>query len=153
MNNLIREMKEICDVWVKIDGKVISYTQDEIHLIYDYISKLEQENINLREGIYIEKMSFPSKDKSLKELMEMPTYQELQQENKHLKAVNSFSKRNLYKMNKYRLDANLRLKKENKELHNKIDKAIDLYKNCKAEDYCTLDLDMYNALIGGDVDE
>ena len=40
-----------------------------------------------------------------------------------------------------------------KELHNKIDKAIDLYKNCKAEDYCTLDLDMYNALIGGDVDD
>ena len=47
---------------------------------------------------------------------------------------------------------NNRLYKENKELHNKIDKAIDLYKNCKAEDYCTLDLDMYNALIGGDVD-
>lgn len=48
---------------------------------------------------------------------------------------------------------NDRLYKENKELHNKIDKAIDLYKNCKAEDYCTLDLDMYNALIGGDVDD
>lgn len=42
---------------------------------------------------------------------------------------------------------------ENKELRNKIDKAIDLYKNCKAEDYCTLDLDMYNALIGGDIGE
>ena len=48
---------------------------------------------------------------------------------------------------------NDRLYKENKELHNKIDKAIDLYKNCKAEDYCTLALDMYNALIGGDVDD
>ena len=43
--------------------------------------------------------------------------------------------------------------KELEELHNKIDKAIELYKNCKAEDYCTLDLDMYNALIGGDIDE
>lgn len=48
---------------------------------------------------------------------------------------------------------NDRLYKENQLLHNKIDKAIDLYKNCKAEDYCTLDLDMYNALIGGDIDE
>ena len=48
---------------------------------------------------------------------------------------------------------NDRLYKENQQLHNKIDKAIYLYKNCKAEDYCTLDLDMYNALIGGDVDE
>ena len=46
-----------------------------------------------------------------------------------------------------------KLQQENKELHNKIDKAIDLYKNCKTEDYCTLDLDMYNALIGGDVDD
>ena len=45
------------------------------------------------------------------------------------------------------------LQQENKELHNKIDKAIALYKNCKAEDYCTLDLDMYNALIGGDIGE
>lgn len=45
------------------------------------------------------------------------------------------------------------LLEENLKLRNKIDKAIELYKNCKAEDYCTLDLDMYNALIGGDVDE
>ena len=45
------------------------------------------------------------------------------------------------------------LEQQNQQLHNKIDKAIELYKNCKAEDYCTLDLDMYNALIAGDVDE
>ena len=67
---------------------------------------------------------------------------ELQQENKELKRNCNIGNENL---SFYR--------NENKELHNKIDKAIKLYKNCKAEDYCTLDLDMYNALIGGDVDE
>jgi hypothetical protein len=55
--------------------------------------------------------------------------------------------------NKYHLCCIEELQQENEELHNKIDNAIELYKNCKAEDYCTLDLDMYNALIGGDIDE
>lgn len=162
MNNLIREMKEICDVWVKMDGKVISYTQDEIHLIYDYISKLEQENINLREDVYIKKMSFPNKDKSFKELMEMPRYQELQEENQYLKSVNSFSKRKLYNMNKDRLDANLRLVKENKKLHNKIDKAIELIKD-KTKiisleeggglELCDYDIRDLLEILKGDVDE
>lgn len=42
MNEILKEMKEICDVWVKIDGNVISYTQNEINLIYEYIKNLEQ---------------------------------------------------------------------------------------------------------------
>ena len=58
-----------------------------------------------------------------------------------------------YNIPKQVIDIIKQLEQENKELHNKIDKAIELYKNCKAEDYCTLDLDMYNALIGGDIDE
>lgn len=42
MNEILKEMKEICDVWVKMDGNVISYTQNEINLIYEYIKNLEQ---------------------------------------------------------------------------------------------------------------
>ena len=47
--------------------------------------KLKEENFNLREGIYIEKMSFPSEGRNFKELIEMPTYEELNQENQQLK--------------------------------------------------------------------
>lgn len=46
--------------------------------------KLKEENFNLREGIYIEKMSFPSEGRNFKELMEMPTYEELKKENEKL---------------------------------------------------------------------
>ena len=41
---------------------------------------------------------------------------------------------------------------ENRLLHNKIDKAIELYENCKEEDRCILDLEMYE-ILKGDVDE
>lgn len=46
--------------------------------------RLKEENFNLREGIYIEKMSFPSEGRNFKELMEMPTYEELKKENEKL---------------------------------------------------------------------
>jgi len=46
--------------------------------------RLKEENFNLREGIYIEKMSFPSEERNFKELIEMPTYEELKKENKKL---------------------------------------------------------------------
>lgn len=51
MTDILNEMKEICNVWVKMDGIVKSYNQDEIHLIYDYIKQLEQENKQLKEKI------------------------------------------------------------------------------------------------------
>jgi hypothetical protein len=35
-------------------------------------------------------------------------------------------------------------------LQQRIDKAIEKYKNCKEEDYCTLALDMYDILRGED---
>ena len=59
--------------------------EPRLKLLIDYIDELEQENFNLREGIYIEKMSFQSEGRNFKELMEMPTYQELQEENNQLK--------------------------------------------------------------------
>ena len=57
----------------------MSVDLEGIKKLEDYIKNLEEENFNLREGIYIEKMSFPSKGRNFKELMEMPTYQELQE--------------------------------------------------------------------------
>lgn len=49
----------------------------------------------------------------------------LQQENQQLKDVNSFSKRELYKINKDRLEANLKLVEENKKLK----EQLELYDN------------------------
>lgn len=48
---------------------------------------------------------------------------DLQEESKQLKSVNSISKRTLYKMNKDRLDANLKLQ-------GRIDKAIEYLEGC-----------------------
>ena len=56
--------------------------------ILDYITNLQQENFKLRENILIHKMSFKSDDKSLEHLINMPTYEELQQENETLKENN-----------------------------------------------------------------
>lgn len=41
------------------------------------LEELEEENFNLRENIYIEKMSFSSEGRNIKELIEMPTYEDL----------------------------------------------------------------------------
>lgn len=51
MNNILSEMKEICDIWVKMPGAVKSYTQNEIHLIYEYTTKLQKENKELKEEL------------------------------------------------------------------------------------------------------
>ena len=49
MTDILKEMKEICDVWVKMSGRVKWYNQDEIHLIYEYITTLQEENKRLEE--------------------------------------------------------------------------------------------------------
>ena len=41
------------------------------------LEELEKENFNLRENIYIDKISFSSEGKNIKELIEMPTYEDL----------------------------------------------------------------------------
>lgn len=48
---ILTEMNEICNVWVKMNGKVKSYTQDDIWLIYEYIKELRKENKLLKSKI------------------------------------------------------------------------------------------------------
>lgn len=93
MNEILIEMKEICDVWVKMSGRVKWYNQDEIHLIYDYITNLQQENTKLKEEIRIIKehpiISKFYKEPTIKVYMGSRGYgktiHKLQQENTNLK--------------------------------------------------------------------
>ena len=98
--------------------------EPRLKLLIDYIDELEQENFNLREGIYIEKMSFQSEGRNFKELMEMPTYQELQEENNQLKE--QYCERTDCSGRLGNSRKVERLIQENEELHNKIDKVIEL---------------------------
>ena len=59
-------------------------TISELQELKKQLEELEEENFNLRENIYIEKMSFSSEGRNIKELIEMPTYEELQKENEKL---------------------------------------------------------------------
>lgn len=54
--------------------------------------KLAEENIDLRTYIYVEKASFKSDGKNFYEIMEMPTYEELQEKNQKLKEKNTIYK-------------------------------------------------------------
>ena len=51
IKEILNEMKKICDVWVKVDGNMKAYNQDQIHCIYDYITNLQEENENLKEQL------------------------------------------------------------------------------------------------------
>ena len=106
IEGIIKRLSEECEL-----------RPSEVLVLLDYIKQLEEENFNLREGIYIEKMSFPSEGRNFKELMEMPTYQELQEENRMLKQAN----KNTYESSQDMLGE---LSKGNKELQERIDKAI-----------------------------
>ena len=52
---------------------LMSYNQS----LKKQLEELEEENFNLRENIYIEKMSFSSEGRNIEELIEMPTYEDL----------------------------------------------------------------------------
>ena len=54
--------------------------------------KLAEENIDLRTYIYVEKASFKSDGKNFYKIMEMPTYEELQEKNQKLKEKNTIYK-------------------------------------------------------------
>ena len=57
----------------------------------DKIKELEEENFNLRENIYIEKMSFSSEGRNIKELIEMPTYEDLlNQQKEFMNYINAY---------------------------------------------------------------
>lgn len=51
INEILEEMEQICDIWTKMDGKVKSYTQDEVCSIYKYIMELRKENKLLKSKI------------------------------------------------------------------------------------------------------
>lgn len=51
LTDILDEMKEICGVWCELDGKIKGYTQNEMNLIFSYITKLENENISLKQRL------------------------------------------------------------------------------------------------------
>ena len=55
----------------------IEELQQENQKLKKQLEEVEKENFNLRENIYIEKMSFSSDGRNIKELIEMPTYEDL----------------------------------------------------------------------------
>ena len=55
----------------------IEELQQENQELKKQLEEVEKENFNLRENIYIEKMSFSSDGRNIKELIEMPTYEDL----------------------------------------------------------------------------
>lgn len=85
MNN---EIKEILYYWEKYHFEDCMIDGKECKLLYNYITNLQQENFNLRENILIHKMSFKSDDKSLEHLINMPSYEELQQLEQEHKKIN-----------------------------------------------------------------
>lgn len=89
LKECIRHMKFICEQGVLRNKSIIlnkTFQRELLNIIKHY-EELEEENFNLRENIYIEKKSFPSDGRNIEELIEMPTYEELQQENQKYKEV------------------------------------------------------------------
>lgn len=67
---------------------IVKELEKENQQLKEQLEKYQIENFNLREDIIIKKMSFPIKeirDKSLLELYNMPSYEDLKKENKKLK--------------------------------------------------------------------
>ena len=42
VKDLIKNIKSICDIPVIVNGKVYSFNQEEIHLLYNYILSLQK---------------------------------------------------------------------------------------------------------------
>lgn len=102
-------LKEHCDIYSNIKKELISilnkydikYVLAETEVIKDLskenqelkkqLEELEKENFNLRENIYINKISFSSEGKNIKELIEMPTYEDLiNQQKEFIEYINAY---------------------------------------------------------------
>ena len=73
------------------------------------LEELEKENFNLRENIYINKISFSSEGKNIKELIEMPTYEDLiNQQKEFIEYLEDLIKQNetVVEVSKYGLPKN-----------------------------------------------
>lgn len=67
---------------------LVNSCQNEIRKLKEQLEECQLQNFNLREDIIIKKLSFPNKeikDKSLLELYNMPSYEDLKKENQKLK--------------------------------------------------------------------
>lgn len=105
--------------------------------LLDYINNLQQENFNLRENILIHKMSFKSDDKSLEHLINMPSYEELQQlEQEHKKINGELRERIAYleRSNDRREDTILGLRQKINDVEDKNNKLEIALQNIQ-EDY------------------
>ena len=73
------------------------------------LEELEKENFNLRENIYINKISFSSEGRNIKELFEMPTYEDLiNQQKEFIEYLEDLIKQNetVVEVSKYGLPKN-----------------------------------------------
>ena len=73
------------------------------------LEELEKENFNLRENIYINKISFSSEGKNIKELIGMPTYEDLiNQQKEFIEYLEDLIKQNetVVEVSKYGLPKN-----------------------------------------------
>ena len=74
IKKLQQENKELK---LQLKGTTHCFDKEEHEKLKKQLEELEKENFNLRENIYINKISFSSEGKNIKELIEMPTYEDL----------------------------------------------------------------------------
>lgn len=89
--------------------KMIEQLQQENQELKKQLEELEKENFNLRENIYINKISFSSEGKNIKELIEMPTYEDLiNQQKEFIEYLEDLIKQNetVVEVSKYGLPKN-----------------------------------------------
>lgn len=99
------------------------YFQQENEKLKEENLKLAEENIDLRTYIYVEKASFKPDGKNFYEIMETPTYEELQEKNQKLKEKNTIYKSTIKgQYNKIKELQNS--KRISKEVHKKRNKKL-----------------------------
>lgn len=75
--NLISVVQQLPKEDIETIQGYVEMIEEENQSLKKQLEELEEENFNLRENIYINKMSFPSEGRNIKELIEMPTYEDL----------------------------------------------------------------------------
>ena len=113
-----KEIKDIA-MWEETDSELAKYT----------IGKLQEENKKLKEKL------------DVAETNEETFRLEMQETTKIL----GLDEHTIYDDVKLEIENIIKEKRKQKQ---RIDKAIEKYKKCKEEDYCTLALDMYDILKG-----
>lgn len=85
--DLRRRLKKSIRKRTELNNRFLEY-QKENQQLKEQLEECQLQNFNLKEDIVIKKMSFPNKeikDKSLLELYNMPSYEDLKKENQQLK--------------------------------------------------------------------